>query len=106
FQAEDGIRDPLVTGVQTCALPISKAKFFMKNNGDLGQEWLKKAESDFATVELCIDNAIGLDAACFHSQQAAEKSLKAWLIAHDKIGRASCRESGWVLVSGIAVENV
>src|SRR5207247_4827278 len=22
-QAEDGIRDPLVTGVQTCALPIS-----------------------------------------------------------------------------------
>src|SRR2546423_10534104 len=26
FQAEDGIRDKLVTGVQTCALPISKRK--------------------------------------------------------------------------------
>src|SRR5438105_14034755 len=26
FQAEDGIRDPLVTGVQTCALPISCAR--------------------------------------------------------------------------------
>src|SRR6266536_2192101 len=26
FQAEDGIRDPLVTGVQTCALPISEAR--------------------------------------------------------------------------------
>src|SRR2546425_9398665 len=25
FQAEDGIRDKLVTGVQTCALPISGA---------------------------------------------------------------------------------
>src|SRR6266404_2083588 len=25
FQAEDGIRDKLVTGVQTCALPISKS---------------------------------------------------------------------------------
>src|SRR5205823_10239789 len=25
FQAEDGIRDKLVTGVQTCALPISLA---------------------------------------------------------------------------------
>ena len=25
FQAEDGIRDRLVTGVQTCALPISEA---------------------------------------------------------------------------------
>src|SRR5205823_10225352 len=26
FQAEDGIRDKLVTGVQTCALPISLAR--------------------------------------------------------------------------------
>src|SRR5438105_7677945 len=26
FQAEDGIRDPLVTGVQTCALPISSVQ--------------------------------------------------------------------------------
>src|SRR5229473_3678086 len=26
FQAEDGIRDKLVTGVQTCALPISHAR--------------------------------------------------------------------------------
>src|SRR2546425_36049 len=27
FQAEDGIRDKLVTGVQTCALPISHGAF-------------------------------------------------------------------------------
>src|SRR5438874_10168108 len=27
FQAEDGIRDLYVTGVQTCALPISGARF-------------------------------------------------------------------------------
>src|SRR2546430_13714753 len=34
FQAEDGIRDLTVTGVQTCALPISKAsKPFMKLTG-------------------------------------------------------------------------
>src|SRR5438105_9205303 len=26
FQAEDGIRDPLVTGVQTCALPICRQR--------------------------------------------------------------------------------
>src|SRR5207244_5370986 len=26
FQAEDGIRDDLVTGVQTCALPISRKR--------------------------------------------------------------------------------
>src|SRR5258708_24783545 len=27
FQAEDGIRDDLVTGVQTCALPILQVRF-------------------------------------------------------------------------------
>src|SRR5205823_9671085 len=30
FQAEDGIRDKLVTGVQTCALPISMMSFVSK----------------------------------------------------------------------------
>src|SRR5205823_11069902 len=29
FQAEDGIRDKLVTGVQTCALPILWYQFFL-----------------------------------------------------------------------------
>src|SRR5438034_6167138 len=29
FQAEDGIRDHCVTGVQTCALPISVASIFL-----------------------------------------------------------------------------
>src|SRR5204862_1811495 len=29
FQAEDGIRDLYVTGVQTCALPISSANVFI-----------------------------------------------------------------------------
>src|SRR5260221_9424996 len=28
FQAEDGIRDHCVTGVQTCALPISYSRYF------------------------------------------------------------------------------
>src|SRR5258708_16961909 len=31
FQAEDGIRDDLVTGVQTCALPISAVPAFPPN---------------------------------------------------------------------------
>src|SRR2546421_10648100 len=28
FKAEDGIRDLMVTGVQTCALPISKRRYW------------------------------------------------------------------------------
>src|SRR5256884_6078546 len=34
FQAEDGIRDVAVTGVQTCALPISTPVFDRIPNGD------------------------------------------------------------------------
>lgn len=52
----------------------------MKSNADLAEDWLRKAESDLAAADACIDAAKALDAACFHSQQAAEKSLKAWLI--------------------------
>src|SRR5256884_328525 len=32
FQAEDGIRDVAVTGVQTCALPISRRKTCSRNH--------------------------------------------------------------------------
>src|SRR6266536_5098548 len=39
FQAEDGIRDPLVTGVQTCALPICR------NDGTQAQDVVYVAES-------------------------------------------------------------
>src|SRR5947208_15074209 len=35
FQAEDGIRDDLVTGVQTCALPISSLLVTYGTAGDL-----------------------------------------------------------------------
>src|SRR5258708_37990086 len=38
FQAEDGIRDDLVTGVQTCALPIYSAPH------DLGERKLRRDE--------------------------------------------------------------
>src|SRR5206468_6330660 len=34
FQAEDGIRDLIVTGVQTCALPISVARALAEAGGD------------------------------------------------------------------------
>lgn len=55
----------------------------MKGNGDVGLGWLKRAESDFAAAEVLANNATALEGVCFHCQQAAEKSLKGWLIAHD-----------------------
>src|SRR5205823_9555761 len=51
FQAEDGIRDKLVTGVQTCALPIccAEASFWLgflyvrQNRGELAAQALRAA---------------------------------------------------------------
>ena len=47
FQAEDGIRDDLVTGVQTCALPIWKASGvdevtaeMIKRGGESLKRWM------------------------------------------------------------------
>src|SRR2546425_4451454 len=48
FQAEDGIRDKLVTGVQTCALPIyfNQEGTFVLNNGNV-----RSGRDDFWVVD-------------------------------------------------------
>jgi HEPN domain-containing protein len=45
------------------------------------QEWVDKAKGDFATAqrELKVKRSPNYDAICFHSQQCAEKYLKACL---------------------------
>src|SRR5689334_24617046 len=37
FQAEDGIRDGTVTGVQTCALPISRIHIYQRRGAFAGR---------------------------------------------------------------------
>src|SRR5699024_3311221 len=53
FQAEDGIRDRNVTGVQTCALPILTAPEVndRDSNGVLDTEQLSEAEQAIEAVE-------------------------------------------------------
>src|SRR2546425_8283288 len=59
FQAEDGIRDKLVTGVQTCALPISlrptlayrrAASGYSARNANLKMEWKIRPNITHATT--------------------------------------------------------
>src|SRR2546422_4330285 len=53
FQAEDGIRDVAVTGVQTCALPISRPRYrygsirFLSNVID---PYLYRGRADYAVA--------------------------------------------------------
>jgi HEPN domain-containing protein len=51
---------------------------------DTVSDWLAKARDDLSTVELLLTfDAFPHAIAAFHCQQAVEKSLKAFLAAHD-----------------------
>src|SRR5206468_5874527 len=51
FQAEDGIRDLIVTGVQTCALPISQCRSLRLR---MDTRWLG-ARSELIVTALAVD---------------------------------------------------
>ncbi|HEV8574581.1 MAG TPA: HEPN domain-containing protein [Dehalococcoidia bacterium] len=46
-------------------------------------EWLRYARSDLELARLAPPPGVMPEALCFHAQQAAEKALKAVLIAHE-----------------------
>src|SRR5206468_7955422 len=88
FQAEDGIRDLIVTGVQTCALPIS----VLQSSGSLN---LKMGGAP-VVPPLEAEELFGI----------IGKSENAWIVTPNaeehtrrKIGRASCRER--VKITGV-----
>src|SRR5687767_15381765 len=82
FQAEDGIRDKLVTGVQTCALPIS----FSPRKGALSRSerghYFKIAPRPRRTSR--VSAARTMAAPALSSKRRSKSGCK--------IGRASCRE--------------
>src|SRR5260221_5006179 len=93
FQAEDGMRDRCVTGVQTCALPISGIPS-TSDPAVVGGVNPKKAGSEvdgipvFATVAEAMA-ATGADVTVIFVPPAFAKSA---VIEAIEIGRASCRE--------------
>src|SRR5690606_40106470 len=98
FQAEDGIRDFHVTGVQTCALPI----WLARERYEREQRLKRIACIDQLTGSL---NRRGLLSAIKESNDVALRlhipsALMTIDIDHfkEKIGRASCRERVWVKV--------
>src|SRR2546430_8567976 len=83
FQAEDGIRDLTVTGVQTCALPIYEA------SGGADREVALALMREFTGQDL--DGGVAVrpvvPLACVRGVDSSED----WTDS-DQIGRASCRE--------------
>src|SRR5207253_5202688 len=100
FQAEDGIRDGHVTGVQTCALPIS-----LDQVGGLDEAFFHFCED----MDLCLrlrKAGYGIrfvpGARAVHAGGAsAPRSTTLPILA--EIGRASCRERVCRWVGGVVV---
>src|SRR5207247_4912606 len=100
---EDGIRDPLVTGVQTCALPICVPDIdALESHPKLGASW-----ESFA-IEQVLLQARAREAYYWRTQAGTELDLLLFLggkrigveVKYGEIGRASCREGmkRWVRV--------
>src|SRR5438105_7199198 len=86
FQAEDGIRDPLVTGVQTCALPISLPFGIARR---WGYDKIELEHIKFGSVLERLPNG---RVEMFRTRAGRVVELGA--VLDEEIGRASCRERG------------
>src|SRR2546427_8570150 len=82
FQAEDGIRDLTVTGVQTCALPISSP-------GRRGKQYDARRETRDERREMIGKRRV-VGAAWYPSLVPRPSSRSSH--RSTEIGRASCRE--------------
>src|SRR5699024_12066391 len=93
FQAEDGIRDRNVTGVQTCALPIYNTTNFKAPDASLQSQSLTHNTSAGKWTNFTYDlNYQG------HFDSAGKE-----LSIDMEIGRASCRERVWSSVVGVVL---
>src|SRR5205809_1897824 len=83
FQAEDGIRDVAVTGVQTCALPICNPERANSLQEQNRMRLLQRVRSFWIT---------GVLEQSLHGAALLTLGLQEQPDAVTKIGRASCRE--------------
>src|SRR5205085_9221770 len=102
FQAEDGIRDLTVTGVQTCALPIfPRVRLALGRGAEHPGRLLLRCrcrdDSGVGTGGL----ALGRVSTLARGRASAGRRGLLWSWA--KIGRASCRERVWIWVGAVSL---
>src|SRR5205823_11974475 len=85
FQAEDGIRDKLVTGVQTCALPILA-------RSSACTECAAGPDRETAPGPARLQRATRIRTRCPPRAGCATAAGAGWPSSSSEIGRASCRE--------------
>src|SRR5206468_9118364 len=94
FQAEDGIRDLIVTGVQTCALPISGAGTAARIRAAAADNSDKPAGIRDRPVAGSRAMAAPKTVGSANPRDFADNSSASPGPTRQEIGRASCRERG------------
>src|SRR5262249_57948788 len=94
FEAEDGIRHWSVTGVQTCALPISACPDGCppEGRGHVSRHHPPPNSADYEASGKARVLPAGLPVRAGHRGQPRRQ----------EIGRASCRERGEILVGSVS----
>src|SRR5207249_6517952 len=92
FQAEDGIRDRNVTGVQTCALPISKNRVVSTGLPD-SEGWWDNMVGPGKPVDTTRFFVVGVNnlGSCFGSTGPASINLATARSEERRVGKASVR---------------
>src|SRR5256884_5261792 len=101
FQAEDGIRDVAVTGVQTCALPI----FLVTGEHGTGKEVVARtlhALSGRATKPMVTVNAGGLSEGVFESELFGHVKGAFTDARADRVGRFELADGSTLFLDEIA----
>src|SRR2546430_5101103 len=88
FQAEDGIRDLTVTGVQTCALPILRYRYENLFLVFLGSFNFRNFRFVMNELELAVTS----ESRYFRVNKNFNAETEVRNQIENKIGRASCRE--------------
>src|SRR5690606_40762714 len=98
-QAEDGIRDFHVTGVQTCALPILAAEQLAIREVWVGCDTFRRTLNfglqEVQRVRVPVGELAALNIVGEIAKQACARNRS---IEYSEIGRASCRERVWISV--------
>src|SRR5205807_3712734 len=100
FQAEDGIRDYKVTGVQTCALPILHGFAIPHTEAmyDIGPEGARNFTDIIGAAKTVVWNGpMGV-----FEKPPFDAGTRA--VAQAQIGRASCRERVEISGGGVGVK--
>src|SRR5207253_4264155 len=95
-----GIRDGHVTGVQTCALPISRRTLMTVHSNSPAVRWgqcgkrTSLVEPGILAAGIVVA-ALGLHSGFSFAAESAGAPAMAPVAAPPEIGRASCRERVW-----------